>query len=51
MLYLFTVSLELKKELINNLNKANNKTEVWVYKKSWGQYNLIDENQPFKSKS
>ena len=29
---------------------SNTPTEIWVYKKSNGEFTLLDNNQPFKSR-
>lgn len=53
LVYFFSkeISEEMRDKLKNNINKASYATsEVWVYKNFNGQYSLLDNNQPFKSR-
>lgn len=53
LVYFFSkeISKEMCNKLKNNINKASHATtEIWVYKKLDGQYSLLDNNLPFKSR-
>jgi len=53
LVYLFSkeISEDMRDNLLKETKKATNATtEVWVYIKLNGQFTLLDNNQPFKSK-
>lgn len=53
LVYFFSKEIckDMYNKLKNDINKASHATsEIWVYKKLEGQYCLLNNNQPFKSK-